>query len=293
MTFGIRGNTDKVDLPSTVAKAVSELEKHKISYLVETGLAMAIKKDTGRAISKNRIATPAEIVRKSDFIVSVGGDGTFLATAKLVNSREIPIIGVNMGKLGYLAEIPVNKMVSFIGDVINQHYKIEERSVLAAHSSTNGKTLHGMNEIVISQSGIVRTVFLEVFYDDSLVISYHADGLIVSTPIGSTGYSLSAGGPIAMPDTDVLIVCPICPHTFTARPIILPDTGVIKVKIQFRQPVNVTADGNDSYSIRKDCLVVIVKASYKVKVVKSLDHNYFEVLNKKLLWGEDKRNSKT
>ncbi len=292
MVFGIRGNINKPGLAKVTSKLIKSLDGRKIKYFVEDDLAEIVRKETGFRIRKDKAVNPARLVKSSDFIVSIGGDGTFLATAKLVNSRGIPIIGVNMGKLGYLAETPVNKISGFITDIIKGKYRIEERTVLEASADVNGRIIHAMNEIVVNQSGIIKTVFIQVFYNDSLVISYHADGLIVSTPTGSTGYSLSAGGPIATPDTNVLILCPICPHTFSARPVILPDDGIVMVKIEYKTPVIVTADGNNSFTLKKDASVEIKKASYKIKTVIANDSNYFKILNRKLLWGEDKRISK-
>ena len=292
MTFGIRGNIIRRELPSIVLKLTEKLKRKNIEYLVEDTAAKFIKQVTGKTIKASLVVSPKSLVRISDFIISIGGDGTFLATAKLVNSRGTPIIGVNMGKLGYLAETSTKNIFSFISNVLVNRFRIEERTVLTATSSCTKRRINGMNEIVLSQNGTVKTVFIEVFYNGSLVISYHADGLIVSTPTGSTGYSLSAGGPIVSPGTKVVIIAPICPHTFTARPIILPDDGTIKVNIENRTPISVTADGNSSFIIKKESTVIIKKASYKVKIVKSPESNYFKILNQKLLWGEDKRNSK-
>jgi len=289
MTFGIRGNILRPELAKVTMDLIKSLDIKKIKYLVDNELARFIKKQAGKSIKSDKIAKPAQLVKKSDFIVSIGGDGTFLATAKLVNSNGVPIIGVNLGKLGYLAETPVNKISQFISDIIKQKFRIEERTALEASSNVNGHTIHAMNEIVINQSGIIKTVFIQVFYNDSLVISYHADGLIVATPTGSTGYSLSAGGPIATPDTNVVILCPICPHTFSARPVILPDDGIILVKIEYKVPINVIADGNDSFVLKKDASIEIKKAPYKIKTVIPVNSNYFKILNRKLLWGEDKR----
>jgi NAD+ kinase len=289
MTFGIRGNILRLELAKVTMDLIKSLDIKKIKYLVDDELARFVKKQAGKIIKADKTAKAAQLVKKSDFIVSIGGDGTFLATAKLVNSNGVPIIGVNLGKLGYLAETPVNKISQFISDIIKQKFRIEERTALEASSNVNGHTLHAMNEIVINQSGIIKTVFIQVFYNGSLVISYHADGLIVATPTGSTGYSLSAGGPITTPDTNVVILCPICPHTFSARPVILPDDGIILVKIEYKVPINVIADGNDSFILKKDASVEIKKAPYKIKTVIPINSNYFKILNRKLLWGEDKR----
>lgn len=290
MVFGIRGNIYKPELPKVVLELVRKLKAKKTEFLVEDSLAKLIAKKSKKVISASETATPKQLVAKSDFIISIGGDGTFLATAKLVHNKNIPIIGVNMGRLGYLAETSIKETAGFVNDIKNGRFKIEERSVLQAECNSAKGTIYGINEIVIGQNGIVKTIFIEIFYNDSLVISYLADGLIVSTPTGSTGYSLSAGGPIVNPETKVLIICPICPHTFTARPIILPDEGIVRVNTEHKQSITVSADGNSSFKPKKNSPILIRKAAYNIKVVKSLQSNYFNLLNQKLLWGADKRN---
>jgi NAD+ kinase len=220
----------------------------------------------------------------------VGGDGTFLATAKLVGNKNIPIIGVNLGKLGFLAETSIAQISKFVSSIAKGKFKIDERTVISAKAS--GKTVYGVNEIVINQSGVVKTIEIQVFYNEQMVNSYHADGIIISTPTGSTGYSLSAGGPIVYPKTAVFILSPLSPHTLTARPVILPDDGIFKVNVNSRVPINVIADGNSQIKVKSPAEIEIKKAPYKIKLAKSLNSNYFKILTTKLLWGEDKRKNK-
>jgi NAD+ kinase len=223
-------------------------------------------------------------------IISIGGDGTFLSTARLVGNRNIPIVGVNLGKLGFLAETSVKQIAKFITDIQENKYHVEERTVLqACCRPRNKKPIYGLNEIVVHQSVAVKTIEIQVYYNDQLVISYLADGLIVSTPTGSTGYSLSAGGPVVNPQSDVIILSPMCPHTLTARSMILPDNGIIKIKVESRVQIGVTADGNSSFLLKSPAFIEIKKAPYKIRLAKRLDSNYFKVLNQKLLWGEDVR----
>lgn len=289
MTFGIRGNITKKELPQVVNRLVKSLEKKKAGYLLERSLAVLIAKQYGIKIPKRLIKTDKEIAQLSDFIISIGGDGTFLATAKLVGNRNIPIIGVNLGMLGFLAETSTREISSFINKLLAGEYLIDERTVLEASPLRSSKTVYGMNEIVINQSGIVKTIEIMVYYNNQLVNRYHADGLILSTPTGSTGYSLSAGGPIVYPKTNVFILSPLSPHTLTARPVILPDNGVFKVMINSRVPVNIVADGNSIIKLKSPAVIEFRKAPHKIKIAKSVDSNYFKVLTGKLLWGEDKR----
>jgi NAD+ kinase len=294
LRFGIRGNINKEQLPEVIFSLLNELDKKNISYVIEKQIAEL-------TTAKYKYNLPAEIILKDkdladncDFMLSVGGDGTFLSTAKLVGDKNIPIIGVNLGKLGFLAETSTSQIAEFINDILKNKFNIEERTVLQASAESNGvnKVLFGLNEIVVNQSGSVKTIEIEAFYNDQPIINYLADGLIISTPTGSTGYSLSAGGPIVSPRSDVIVLVPICPHTLTARPIILPDSGVIKIDVISKVPVIVTADGNSNVRLGSPAVIEIKKAPYKIKIAKRLDSNYFDVLNKKLLWGEDIRKNK-
>jgi NAD+ kinase len=291
MVFGIRGNIYKPELPKIACKVIEFLDTKKISYRVEKTLAQLMQKACNYKISNNFRVNDIKLVKVSDFILSIGGDGTFLSTAKLVGDKNVPIIGVNLGKLGFLAELPTEQVTEFITDILNNRYIIEERTVLEA-SANGSKKIYGLNEIVVSQSGNVKTIEIQAYYNNELVIGYLADGLIVATPTGSTGYSLSAGGPIVVPQSDVIILSPMYPHTLTARPVILPDNGIISVKVISRVPINVVADVNSTIKLKSPAAIEIKKAHYKIKLAKKLDSDYFKILNTKLLWGEDIRNQK-
>ena len=291
MIFGIRGNITKPELATIVHRLINGLDKAEIGYLVESSISKLLKQKFKHNLKSAQTATDDELAKKSSFIISIGGDGTFLATAKIVGSRNIPIIGVNLGKLGFLAETSTREVLGFVKKVVKGDYKIDERTVLEATSVGEGykKTIYGMNEMVINQSEIVKTIEIGVYFNNQLVNRYHADGMIIATPTGSTGYSLSVGGPIVFPKTEVFILSPLSPHTLTARPVILPDNGVFKVKINSQVPVNIVGDGNSIVRLKSPAVVEIKKAPYKIKIAKSIDSNYFKVLTGKLLWGEDKR----
>lgn len=292
MKFGIRGNIAKPELAEVVANLLKHFDKKNIGYIVDSEMEGFLKKHLKRTLGKNIFGNSKQLVGKSDFIISIGGDGTFLSTAKIVKDSGIPIIGVNLGKLGFLAETPVNRIMNFVNEIIQNKFIIEERSVLTALSPSK-KKIHGLNEIVINQSGLVRTITITVYYNKQHVITYLADGLIVSTPTGSTGYSLSSGGPIVNPMSDVILLTPMCPHTLTARPLVLPDSGVLKIIVRTKdRTIMVTADGNQNFKLTKQSEISISKANFKIKLAKSLKSNYFHILNQKLLWGKDIRKNK-
>lgn len=293
MVFGIIGNINKTELPEVAFRLIKEFEKKKIEYYVDKPLAQLISIKKKYKIGKSRLKNNKDLVNISDFLISLGGDGTFLSTAKLVGDKNVPIIGVNLGKLGFLAETPPTQISKFINDICRDKFKIEERTVLEASTDLfPNKKLYGLNEIVINQSGTVKTIEIQALYNGQAVISYLSDGLIISTPTGSTGYSLSAGGPIVSPKSGVIVLAPICPHTLTARPIILPDSGVVRIKVESKVLVIVTADGNSNVKLKNPAFIEIKKAHYKIKLAKQLESNYFKVLNQKLLWGVDVRKNK-
>ncbi len=289
MTFGIRGNINKPELAPVIHRLVKGLNTAGINYFVEKEISRQVKKRFKYNIPASKVLADSKLASKSDFMISIGGDGTFLATAKLVGSRNIPIIGVNLGKLGFLAETSTREVLGFVKKVVSGKFKIDERTVLQASAKGNGKIIYGVNEVVINQNEIVKTIEISVYFNNQPVNSYHADGLIISTPTGSTGYSLSAGGPIVFPKTAVFILSPLSPHTLTARPVILPDNGVFKVKLNSKVPITIVTDGNSKVQLNTPVSIEIKKAPYTIKIAKSLDSNYFKVLTTKLLWGEDRR----
>lgn len=292
MTFGIRGNINKPGLAKVVYELTRELDRKRISYLVDSHICSLIKKEHKHTVASKNSAADKKLLSQSDFIVSIGGDGTFLATARLVGEKGTPIIGVNMGKLGFLAETSVKQTAKFIADITSGKFSVEERMVIQCRSKDSAKTIYAMNEIVINQKGIVKTIEIQVFFNNQLVSSYHADGIIVSTPGGSTGYALSTGGPIVYPKSPVFILTAIAPHTLTSRPVVLPDSGVFKIRIKSRVPITAVADGDASLSLKVPAEIEIKKAPYTVKIAKSLSSNYFKVLTTKLLWGIDRRKDK-
>jgi NAD+ kinase len=226
-----------------------------------------------------------------DILVAFGGDGTILTAARSAGACGTPILGVNLGKLGFLAEIAPEEMDQAIVDIINKKYHIEERLVLEAVSAqVPGKVFRAVNDIVIHRSHSSRSIDLEAHINGIFAVSYRGDGLIISTPTGSTAYALSNGGPIVTPACDVIDMTPISPHTLSARPLIIPDSSAIKVVVQAgNEEVLISADGQDEAFATPFVEIVVQKANDKLRLVKRVDRTYFDVLRAKLLWGKDVR----
>ena len=213
-----------------------------------------------------------------------------LRTARLVTPRETPILGVNLGKLGFLAEVSVDEVDEAIDDLVSGKTRMEARMMIMAKGKGLKRGFSALNDIVVNMPGMARVVHVETLIDGEFVATFTGDGIMVSTPTGSTGYALSNGGPIITPDQSVMMVSPICPHNLTARPIVVPDTVTVDLRVVHAPGrVHVTADGQPAGSIRGPLHIRIRKAPHRTILVRRTGRNYFDVLRNKLGWGMDVR----
>lgn len=288
MTFGIMGNIRKPMLYSVAKELISYLKKQKIEFVLSEELASVLNDKSG-ITGGARIYPLKNLADHCNIITVLGGDGTMLTAARNVGRRSTPILGINLGKLGFLAEVPVSAIRDTINSILKNNYTVEERMVIEAYSPQKKKRFYGMNEIVIDRGASKRVVALETYVNDKYLLTYSADGLIVTTPTGSTAYSLAAGGPIIAPESNVIMLNPIAAHTLTARPLIVPDTSTIRVVVKMESPVHITADGQVEAFYKTPAEIFIKKADYPIKLIKQKDHSFFELLRTKLLWGKDVR----
>jgi len=268
-----------------------DIKEKIVSYLYEM---MSILKDLNKEIILESIA--AEILNKgkgilrekvasmSDIIVIIGGDGTFLSVAKDVADYDIPIVGFNMGTLGFLTEFNIGQLTTELKGIFNGDYRVSERKLIKL--TYGEETVSALNDIVISKGDIARVIKLSLIIDDDSVADITADGLIISTPTGSTAYSLSAGGPIVTPEVEGTVITPICPHSLTFRPIIIPDKSIIKVKlISDYSDVYITIDGQKKIPFTYDEELRIVICKQKLKMISQKNMSYFKLISEKLKWG--------
>lgn len=233
--------------------------------------------------------TERELILKADIVLTLGGDGTILRTVQAIGAQNIPILGVNLGGLGFLADTPPDAFIEHIQSFIEGKYFIEERAMLQCKVN-DADDYVAFNDMVIDKAGFSRVIEIVTRIDGHLLNSYIADALILSTPSGSTGYSLSAGGPIVIPQTDVFIINPICPHSLTNRPVVVPNKSVISLKVATEhKEVNLFRDGQLVASLPSGTKFEFSKAPYKMKLVKMKEREFFEILRSKLHWGEDFR----
>ena len=294
MKFGIVGNLSKETLGDAVMKLLGTGEKRFIEFLIHDDIAKSINKKAGKRVIQRKYIAPMEkIVSECDMVIAFGGDGTILSTARLVGRAAVPILGVNLGKLGFLAELSVDEVESFVDDILNNQHVIEDRMVVRVTAEGHDVQMFGVNDIVIDKSNSSRVIDMDTYVNNDYLVTYTGDGIIVATPTGSTGYSLASGGPIVVPASDVLTITPISPHTLTARSVIVPDSSVIRVSVESEfQNVRVTADGQQEKIFTPPVNLFIQKADYTVKLVKRKDKSYYDVLRSKLMWGKDIRVTK-
>lgn len=230
-----------------------------------------------------------EFQSKADLIVVLGGDGTMISTARLTGRREVLVLGINYGSLGYLTEFRIEEMFPALENILKGEYETDRRVMLDVEHWREDKKLAGgrvLNDVVINKSALARIIELEVELNNLYVNSFRADGLIVATPTGSTAYNLSAGGPIVYPSMNALVLTPICPFTMTNRPIVVPDKDEIVMKLKSEtEGVILTLDGQIGFSIAPDDKVLIRKSSTNFNLVQPPNRNYFDVLRNKLKWG--------
>jgi len=226
---------------------------------------------------------------QADLIVVLGGDGTMISTARLTGKREVLVLGINYGSLGYLTEFRIEEMFDALTAILDGNYEIDRRVMLDIQHLRGGETLETgrvLNDVVINKAALARIIEVEVKLNDLFVNSYRADGLIVSTPTGSTAYNLSAGGPILYPSMNALVLTPICPFTLTNRPIVVPDENTIEIKlINENEGVILTLDGQIGYQMKTGDTVSISKSTTNFNLVQPPNRNYFDVLRNKLKWG--------
>jgi NAD+ kinase len=228
----------------------------------------------------------------ADVLISVGGDGTMLSTIKYVQHSQMPVIGLNAGRLGFLANIAKDEIDVTIDALINNQYTIETRSLLRLNTSVNlfDGANYALNECTIHKRDSAAMITIHAYLNDEFLNSYWADGLIIATPTGSTAYSLSCGGPIVTPDCANFIITPIAPHNLNVRPLIIPDNKTLRLKVEGRQDNFLVTLDSRSHTITADIELVLTKDDYMFSTIKLNNQTFFNTLRNKLLWGIDKRN---
>jgi len=293
MLIGIIANITKENIFEVVSSFIQKLKANGLNYILTR--ALAEEKDKLKiGLEEDMPADDSEIYEKSDIIISVGGDGTMLSTAFHAHFYDKPVLGINLGKLGFLVEIDFKNIDKVIDEIKNEEYKVEERMVIEGVCDVpSSEKLYAVNDIVIEKGGWPKMIELTAWVDGEYVTTFSADGLIVATPTGSTGYSLSTGGPIVTPTARAITLAPISPHSLTVRPLVLSSNQeiVIKADSLFKE-IQINCDGQRVFSFPPAIEVKIKKSKRPLKLIHTSLTSYFDTLRNKLLWGVDARHDK-
>ena len=281
-SIGIIVNMKKADATALAAGLVDRIEKEgKTPLLTPDTAAVLERRDLGRMRDA--------IARDSDLVIALGGDGTLLYAARLVGENDVPILGINIGNLGFLTEVPGGQALDALDGVLAGDFSTEERMMLDVELVREGAVLErhrALNDAVITKGALARVLNLEVRVDGEYLTSYVSDGLITATPTGSTAYSLSAGGPIVEPGTRATILTPICPHTLTNRPIILQDDRHVTIEIMSgSEHMMLTVDGQVGIPLGRGDVLRYSRSAKRTRLIIWAGLSYFEVLRRKLNWG--------
>jgi len=284
MQFGIYANIEKPGLKETFDVLLPWFKKNKIGLSAPNALKDVLSKGE-EFIIFDRLES---VVKKSDFLISMGGDGTMLGAANLVGRSGTPIIGINLGGLGFLTQASFDNMIEKLNSIVAGRYSLEKRMLLEARITIddNESSFFALNDIVFNRAGSPRMMRMDVHVDGKYFNTYVSDGLILSTPTGSTAYSLSAWGPIVLPALESIILNPICPHAVTVRPTIIPPDSIIDITIgRDEYEPFVSVDGQRNVKITVDTKVMVRKADYYISLVSFKESNFFTTLREKLQWG--------
>lgn len=267
------------------------LLEHNVDVFVESGF---LSKQTDSIQENSSVNLFNTLDDSFSLLISIGGDGTILRAITFVRDLGIPIVGINTGRLGFLATIQTDEISNALNEIFKGAYKISERSLLSVTTSPMNEDIENtnfaLNEIAISRKNTTSMITVETHLNDEYLTSYWADGLILSTPTGSTGYSLSCGGPVITPDANNFVLTPIAPHNLSARPLIIPDNTSVKFKVDGREDQFLLSLDSRIITLPNSTKVIIKKADFVIRMVELIDESFLDTLRKKLLWGEDRRN---
>ena len=284
MIVGINGINIKGEKRKTLKTLINLLNNKGINTLLSEQLLKSFPNDNYKRYKVSDLS-------KIDFIISFGGDGTLLNTVTHVGNTKVKILGVNVGKLGFLSFDVYDVFEKLIDDIINHNYTLEKRSLVSLeHKGTTINKNFALNEISVIKKDSSSMIKIHCYIDDKFICTYWSDGLIISTPTGSTGYSLSCGGPILTPDTNNLVITPISPHNLGLRSIIISDSSKIKLKIEDQKYNFLLSMDSRSYTFKGDQSFIIKKSNFTINLIHPNNFDFFETLRKKLNWGFDLRN---
>lgn len=269
-------------------------KKNNVELIIESAFLEMLYEKNLIHETYQTFSSHTELDSSFDMLISIGGDGTILRAATLVRNSGVPILGINAGRLGFLATVQKDNIDSFLQFVIDKKYSISKRTLLSLDCSPENEAIKeinfAMNEITVSRKDTTSMITIETYLNDEFLNSYWADGLIISTPTGSTGYSMSCGGPILTPDVNSLVITPIAPHNLNARPLVIPDNTEIKLRVTGREDQYLVSLDSRVTTVKNESILIIKRNPFEINMVEIQQETFLKTLRNKLLWGEDKRN---
>jgi NAD+ kinase len=292
MKVGIIANITKDNVYEIISSFIYKLKENGIEFNLSDSL-LSQKNLLTQKVAQNKFLTDKKLCLNSDMIISIGGDGTMLATAFTAQFYDKPVLGLNFGKLGFLAEVNINQIDSFIKEIKKGNYIIEERMVITGECKGHKvEKLFAINDLVIDKGAWPKMIDITILVDNEYIATFAADGLIAATPTGSTGYSISVGGPIVSPQADVITLSPISPHSLSIRPLVLPGNKEITIRANsLYKEVQVNCDGQRVFAFSPPLEIKIKKSERPFKLVHTPLSSYFGTLRTKLHWGIDLRSN--
>jgi NAD+ kinase len=292
MKVAVYGKQFQDNVTPFVVELFQELEKVQMEVIVYEPFYNFLSQQMNLNLFLGTYNSYKELKNGVDLFISIGGDGTILDATTIIRDSEIPIIGVNTGRLGFLADIAKNEIPKTINQLVNKHFSIDRRVMLKLETKCDvfGDLNFALNEVTISRKDTTSMITISTYINDQFLNSYWADGLIIATPTGSTGYSLSCGGPIVMPGSNNFIITPIAPHNLNVRPLVISDEYTIKVKVEGRDNRFLVALDSRIQSLEAGIELTISKEKFKTNMIETDTQDFSSTLRNKLLWGLDKRN---
>jgi NAD+ kinase len=294
MKIGIYGQFYHKNSETHIQAILNALQSKGVEIVVEKNFLALMRENQSFHTDLSKLASFTKLDTSYDLFFSIGGDGTILKSITFVRDLDIPIVGVNTGRLGFLATIQKQDVTSSITEILEGNYYISERSLLSIETSPSNKEItplnFALNEVAVNRKNTTSMIKVETTINSEHLTSYWSDGLIVSTPTGSTGYSLSCGGPVIEPSNESIILTPIAPHNLNVRPLVVPDNSVVTLKVSGREDTHLVSLDSRIVTLENETLITIKKAPFTIKFVQPIEESFIKTLRKKLLWGEDKRN---
>jgi NAD+ kinase len=294
MKIAVFGQYYQNNTAEIVTKVVRFLSGNHVEIVFETAFLAILKEKNILTEGYPTFSNHAELKEDTAALISIGGDGTILKAATFIRAKNIPIIGINAGRLGFLATVQFENIEELLTKFIEKSYTISKRSLLEIRTTPEYENFSelnfALNEVTVARKDTTSMITIETALNDEYLTSYWADGLIVSTPTGSTGYSLSCGGPVLTPNVESFVITPMAPHNLNARPLVITDTTEIQLKISGREEQFLISLDSRIAAVSKDTKIAIKKADFTISIVEFKEESFLNTIRKKLLWGADKRN---